>query len=195
MGIKRETYERKFKELFAEILKLVDDEVDRWRGHKIEVRKEEVSPEKLIYIVERRGQPLNAFTLELRKDSSGYPYIILYYDYRSEVIFQLHRKLGKKEAVFLNLRSLLLSFIEDTIHQEAKRVALHEGFFAGIKGGDLFVHIGDYEFRLRYVEHSNSWKVRCDDPPTSWALYECGEYHPLEFLPHLLRALTLRHLL
>jgi len=192
MGIKRETYERKFKELFAEIVKLVDDEVDRWRGHKIEVRKEEVSPEKLIYIVERRGQPLNAFTLELRKDSSGYPYIILYYDYRSEVIFQLHRKLGKKEAVFLNLRSLLLSFIEDTIHQEAKRVALHEGFFAGIKGGDLFVHISDYELRLRYLKDNHGWLVECDDPKLPWTLYECGDYNSLEFLPYLLKALVLR---
>jgi hypothetical protein len=192
MGMSRATYERKFKELFAEIVKLVDDEVDRWRGYKIEVRRREVSPEKLIYIVEWQGRPLNAFTLELRRDASGYPYIALYYDYRSEVIFQLHRKLGKKEAVFLNLYSLLLSFIEDTIHQEAKRVALQQGFFAGVKSGDLFVHIGDCELRLRYLKDNNGWRVKCDDLQLTWTFYECGDYHPLEFLPYLLKALVLK---
>jgi len=192
MGIKRETYERKFKELFAEIVKLVDDEVDRWRGHKIEVRKEEVSPEKLIYIVEWRGQPLNAFTLEFRRNASGYPSIIIYYDCHSEEVFQLPRKLDKKEAIFLNLYSLLLYFIEDTIHREAKKVALQQGFFAGIKGGDLFVHISDYELRLRYLKDNHGWLVECDDPKLPWTLYECGDYNSLEFLPYLLKALVLR---
>jgi hypothetical protein len=192
MGIKRETYERRFRELFAEVVSLVDQEVEGWRKHKIEVRKNQVSREKSIYIVEFQGRPLNAFTLEFRKDASGYPYIALYYDYRSETIFQLHRKLGKKEAVFLNLYSWLLSFIEDTIHQEAKRVALQEGFFAGVKSGDLFVHIGDHELRLRYLKDNNGWRVKCDDLQLTWTLYECGDYHPLEFLPYLLKALVLR---
>jgi hypothetical protein len=192
MGMSRATYERKFKELFAEIVKLVDDEVDRWRGCKIEVHKREVSPEKLIYIVEWQGRPLNAFALEFRRSASGYPYIILYYDYHSEVISQLHRKLGKKEAVFLDLYRLLLSFIEDTIHQEAKRVALQQGFFAGVKGGDLFVHIGDYEVRLRYLKDNNGWWVKGNDLQLTSTFYECGDYHPLEFLPYLLRALVLR---
>jgi hypothetical protein len=191
MGMSRTTYERKFKELFTEIVKWVDDEVGRWRGYKIEVRRREVSPEKLIYIVEWQGQPLNAFTLELRKDASGYPYIALYYDHRSETIYQLHRKPGKKEVILLNLRSLLLSFIEDTIHPEAKKIALQQGFFAALKGGDLSVHIGDHEFRLRYLVDNNSWRVKCDDP-LIWGKYECGDFNPLEFLPYLLKALVLR---
>jgi hypothetical protein len=195
MGIKRETYERRFRELFAEVVSLVDREVEEWRKRKIEVRKNQVSQEKFIYIVEFQGRPLNAFALEFYKDSSGYPHIFLCYDSHKEEIYRLHRKPEVKNAQFLNFRSLLATFIEDTILAEAKRIALQEGFFAALKRGDLFVPIGGYEFRLRYLEHINSWKVKCDDLTISWALYECGDYHPLEFLPHLLKALPLRHLL
>jgi hypothetical protein len=195
MGIKRETYERRFRELFAEVVSLVDQEVEEWRKRKIEVRKNQVSREKSIYIVEFQGRPLNAFALEFHKDNIGYPHIFLYYDYHREEIYQLHRKPNIKNAEFLNLQNLLVTFIEDTILAEAKRIALQEGLFAAVKGGDLFVPIGGYEFRLRYLGNNNSWRVRCDDLKISWTLYECGDCHPLEFFPHLLKALTLRHLL
>jgi hypothetical protein len=191
MGMKRETYERKFKELFADITELVDKEVDRWRDYKIEVRKNQVSPTKFVYVVEWRGRPLNAFVLEFRKDNSGYPYILLYYDHRTEEIYRIHRKIGEKEA---SLIMMLRYFIEETIHLEAKRVSLQEGFFAGIKGGDLIVHIGDYEFRLEYWQNDNIWRVRCDELRID-EKYKCGDCHPLEFLSGLLRALVLRHLL
>jgi hypothetical protein len=176
--------------LFADIAELVDNEVDRWRDCKIEVRKNQVSPTKFVYVVEWQGRPLNAFVLEFRKDNSGYPHIFLYYDHQKEEIYRIHRKIGEKEA---SLISLLCYFIEETITAEAKRVALQQGFFAGIKGGDLIVHIGDYEFRLEYLQNDNSWRVRCDDLRI-WEKYKCGDCHPLEFLPDLLRALVLRHL-
>jgi hypothetical protein len=191
MGMNRETYERKSKELFAYITELVEGEVNKWRNCKIEVRKNQVAPDKFIYLVEWRGRPLNAFVLESRKDEGGYPYILLYYDHRIEEIYRIHRKIGKK------LASLLFSlryFIEGTITAEAKRIALQQGLFAGIKGGDLFVHIGDYEFQLAYLQSDNSWLVRCDDLHIG-DVYKCGDCHPLEFLSNLLRALVLRHLL
>jgi hypothetical protein len=196
MGMSRATYERRFRELFAEAINLVDGEVNEWRKRKIEVRKNQVGADKLIYVVEWKGQALNAFALELRKDASGYPYIVLHTDYRFEVIYQLHRIPYKKEMALDAFRSLLFSFIEDTILAEAKRIALQEGFFAAMKGGDLFVPIGNYEFRLRYYRSDNVWRVRCDElKDCSWVRYECGDQHPLEFFPHLLRALALRYLL
>jgi hypothetical protein len=196
MGMKRETYMRKFRELFAEVVDLVEEEVNEWRKRRIEVRKNQISSDKFIYVVEWKGQALNAFTLELRRDASGYPYIVLHTDYRFEVISQLHRIPQRKETEFNIFRSMLVSFIEDTTLAEAKRIALQEGFFAAIKGGDLFVPIGNYEFRLRYCKYDNVWRVRCDElKDCSWVLYECGDLHPLEFFPHLLRVLALRHLL
>jgi len=196
MGMSRQTYTRRFREMFAEVVNLVEEEVDKWRKRRIEVRKDQISPDKLFYVVEYQGRPLNAFALELRKDASGYPYIALYADYRSEVINQLHRIPYKKETEFGAFRSLLFSFIEDTILAEAKRIALQEGFFAAIKGGDLFVPIGNYEFRLKYYKNDNVWRVRCDElKDCSWVRYECGDQHPLEFFPYLLRALALKYLL
>ena len=196
MGMSRETYTRKFREIFAEVVNLVEKEVNEWRKRRIEVRKDQISPDKLIYVVEWKGRALNAFALELRKDASGYPYIVLHADNRFEVINQLHRIPYKKEMEFGAFRSLLFSFIEDTILAEAKRIALQERFFAAIKGGDLFVPIGNHEFRLKYYRSDNVWRVRCDKlKDCSWVRYECGDQHPLEFFSHLLKALALRHLL
>ncbi len=192
MGMKRETYERKFKELFAYTTKLVDNEVDKWRDYKIEVRKNEVSPTKFVYVVEWQGQPLNAFALELRKDNGGYPYILLSYDYLTEGIYRLHRNKDEKVS---SLILLLHHIIEDTIIAEAERIALKQGFFARIKSGNLFVHIGDYEFQLRYLRSDNSWRVWCNDLHIWEEIYECGNHHPLEFLPNLLKALVLKLLL
>ena len=191
MGMKRETYERKFRELFDYIVKLVDNEVDKWRACKIEVRKNEVSPTKFVYFVEWQGRPLNAFTLEFQKDSSGYLHILLYYDRQKEEIYRLHRKIDERVSPLL---SLLSYFIEETITAEAKRIALQHGLFAGIKGSKLVVHIGDYEFCLLYWQGSNSWEVECYDLHL-WEKYECGDSHPLEYLYELLRALVLRLLL
>lgn len=195
MGMSRQTYERRFRELFAEVVNLVDEEVNEWRKRKIEVRKNQVSADKFIYVVEWQGRALNAFALKLCRDAGNYPFIVLHADYRFEVINQLYRIPSKKETEFDNLRNMLVSFIEGTILAEAKRIALQEGLFAAIKDGDLFVPIGNYEFRLRYYKSDNIWRVRCDELKDSLMRYECGDQHPLEFFPHLLRALALRHLL
>ncbi len=189
MGMRRKTYERRFRQLFAEIVNLVDEEIRKWQERLIEVRKDQVSPEKFVYTVEWRGQPLNAFILEFReKDKSGYPSILLYYDNRAEEIYQLPQKTGERMATLI---LLLRYFIKETITAEAKRVALQLGLFAGVKGDDLIVHIGNYEFRLKYLLDDHSWLVECDDLYI-WDERKCGDSHPLEYLSDLLRAFVLR---
>jgi hypothetical protein len=193
MGMKRETYERKFRELFACITELVDEEVGRWRDCKIEVQKNQIAPDEFIYVVEWQGRALNAFALEF---CSGYPYIILHYDHHSVVISQLPRKPSNKEMELNSCRDFLISFIRNTIISEAKKVALQQGFFATIKGSSLFVTIGGHIFRLDYWVGLNGWEVRCEtDPKVLWTTYYCGNQHPLEFLASLLKSLALEVLL
>ena len=191
MGMKRQTYERRFRELFNEVIGFVDNEVQEWRNRRLEVRKNQISPERIIYVLEWREQPLNAFTLELLY-CNGYPYITLHYDQRSHTIERLPRKPERKSTEFGHLGFLLTYFLEDSLIAEAKRIALKEGLFAKIKDGFLFIPIGDAEFQMYYFKGAHSWVV--------WHLrgshrYECGEYHPLEFFLHLLKALVLQHLL
>jgi hypothetical protein len=195
MGIKRETYERQFRERFAEVIAEVDKEVQKWRERLIEVRKIQDSPEKFVYVIEWQGQPLDAFALEFRKDASGYPYIVFQADNREHTIYQLRRNPYKKEAEILDIICSLRFLVGDIIIAEAKKIALREGLFATLKNGALVIPIGDYEFRLIYSKNDNAWEVKCDKREISWAQYECNGCHPLDFFPHLLRALALRHLL
>jgi hypothetical protein len=196
MGMKRETYERKFRELFACITELVDNEVDRWRDCKIEVQKNQVAPDKFIYVVEWQGRVLNAFALEFCKSTAGYPYITLHYDYHSVTISQLPRKPSNREMELNSCRDLLISFIRNTIVSEAKKVTLQQGFFAAIKGSSLFVTVGGHIFQLDYLVGLNSWEVRCKtDPKVLWTKYYCDNQHPLEFLASLLKSVALTVLL
>jgi hypothetical protein len=193
--MKRETYERKFRDLFAEVIDLVDGEVQQWRERQIEVRKNQVAPDEFIYVVEWQGRALNAFALEFRS-AGGCPFITLHYDHHSVVIFQLPRRLSKKETELNRCRDLLISFIRDTIISEAKKVALQQGFFATIKGGSLFVTVGSHIFRLDYLVGLNGWEVRCETAPkVLWTTYYCSNQHPLEFLAFLLKSLALKVLL
>ena len=193
MGMKRETYERKFRDLFAEVIDLVDGEVQQWREHQIEVRKNQVTPDEFIYVVEWQGRALNAFALDFHKSAGGYPYIILHCDHHSVVISQLPRKPSMK---LNSCRDFLISFIRNTIISEAKKVALQQGFFATIKGSNLFVIVGGYIFRLDYWVGLNGWEVRCETAPkVLWTTYYCGNRHPLEFLAFLLKSLALKVLL
>jgi hypothetical protein len=191
MGMKRQTYERRFRELFNEVVGFVDSEIQEWRNRRIEVRKNQISSERIVYILEWRGQPLNAFALELLH-CTGYPYITLYYDQRSHTIERLPRKPERKYAEFDHLAFLLTYFLESSLIAEAKRIALKEGFFAKIKNGYLFVPIGGAEFQVYYTKSAHCWVVGNLRGSQS---YECGEYHPLEFFSHLLKALVFQHLL
>jgi hypothetical protein len=196
VGMKRETYERKFRGLFAEVIDVVDGEVQQWREHQIEVRKNQVTPDEFIYVVEWQGRALNAFALGFHKSAGGYPYIILHYDHHSVVISKLPRKLSNKEMELNSCRDLLISFIRNTIVSEAKKVALQQGFFATIKGSSLFVTVGGHIFRLDYRVGLNCWEVRYETAPkVLWTTSYCGNQHPLEFLAFLLKSLTLKVLL
>jgi hypothetical protein len=93
---------------------------------------------------------------------------------------------------FDQLGFLLDGFLRDTLIAEARKIALKEGLFAKIKDGYLIVPIGDTEFQIYYSRSVYSWTVI---EPQGFRDYECGEYHPLEFFPHLLKALVLQHLL
>jgi hypothetical protein len=191
MGMKRQTYERRFRELYDEVVQFVDREIQEWRNRRLEVRKNQISPERIIYILEWQGQPINAFTLELLH-CNGYPYITLHYDQRSHTIGRLPRKPERKSTEFDHLGFLLTYFLENSLIVEAKRIALKEGLFAKIKDGFLFIPIGDGEFQIYYFKSNHRWVV--------WHLRgshncECGEYHPLEVFPHFLKALALQHML
>ena len=193
MGMSRETYERKFREFFAEVLSLVDEEVQQWKEHQIEVRKKQINPDEFIYVVEWQGRALNAFALEFH---TPHPYIALYYDANSHAIAQLPTKPSKKEMELNTFRDLLIFFMRSTIIAEAKKVALQEGFFSRIVGNNLRVFIGSYEFTLEYWVKSNIWEVRCtSDPKVLWEKYPCGNQHPVEFLASLLKSLALKVLL
>jgi hypothetical protein len=191
MGMKRQTYERRFRELYDEVVQFVDREIQEWRNRRLEVRKNQISPERIIYVLEWREQPLNALALELLH-CSGYPYIALHYDQYLNTIERLPRTPERKYAEFSQLVLLLDGFLRDTLIAEARKIALKEGLFAKIKDGYLIVPIGDTEFLIYYSRSVYSWTVI---EPQGFRDYECGEYHPLEFFPYLLKALVLQHLL
>jgi hypothetical protein len=191
MGMKRQTYERRFRELYDEVVQFVDNEIQEWRNRRLEVRKNQISPERIIYILEWREQPLNALALELLH-CSGYPHIAFHYDQYLHAIERLPRTPERKYAEFSQLVLLLDGFLRDTLIAEARKIALKDGFFAKIKDGYLIVPIGDTEFRIYYSRSVYGWTVI---EPQGFRDYKCGEYHPLEFFPHLLKALVLQHLL
>jgi hypothetical protein len=126
---------------------------------------------------------------------NGYPYITIHYDGCSHTIVQLHRKAEKKESEMAQIEYMIDDFIEETILSEAKKVALEEGLFAAIRSGGLVIPLGDHELQLRYSAEYKGWDVWCKDQRSSWVLHKCGDHHPLDFLPHLLRALALQYLL
>jgi hypothetical protein len=190
MGMSRQTYERRFRELYDEVVRFVNSEIQEWRGWQIEVRINQISPERIVYVVEWQGQPLNAFALELLY-CNGYPYIALHYDQHSHTIWRLPLKPRRKKAEFDQLGLLLTNFLEDALMTEAKRIALKEGLFAKVKNRCLFVPIGDTDFRIYYSRKDHSWWV-AGQPPDPHR-YECEDYHPLEFFSHLLKALVLQH--
>jgi hypothetical protein len=191
MGMKRETYVRRFKQLFNEVVNLVDQVV---ADRKVEISKTQISPDRFIYTLKWRGRPINAFMLELLY-CNGYPYITIHYDGCSHTIVQLHRKAENKESEMAQIEYMVDNFIEDTILSEAKKVALAEGLFAAIRSGGLVIPLGDHELQLRYSAEYKGWDVWCKDQRSSWVLHKCGDHHPLDFLPHLLRALALQYLL
>jgi hypothetical protein len=191
MGIKRETYVRRFKQLFNEVVNFVDQVV---ADRKVEISKTQISPDRFIYTLNWQGRPINAFMLELLY-CNGYPYINIHYDGCSHTIVQLHRKAEKKESEMAQIEYMIDDFIEETILSEAKKVALEKGLFAEIKNRVLVIPFGDRNLLLRYSVEYKGWEVECENLWSSWVLHKCGDLHPLEFLSHLLRALALQYLL
>jgi hypothetical protein len=193
MGMKRATYEHRFRKLFGQVIRLVEDEAQGWRSRGIEVHKFSASPDKVVWAIEWEGQPLNAVAVEFCHDSSGYPYIVLYADHDKEGIYYLHRKQGKIELIFRKMRDALIRFVEDTITGEAKRIALKEGFFV-VKAGTfaLNVYINGCRVQVRYLLRKNAWQVwRPEVSDLNGKEFECGEQNPLRLFPAILKALVL----
>ncbi len=195
MGIKRTTYEQRFKQLYGQVIQFVEDEIQGWRSRGIEVSRLITSPHKIVWTINWDGQPINAFTVKFCHDVGGYPYIVLHSDHGSEGIYALHRKQEKLEEIFHRMKRALASFAQTTIITEAKRIALKEGFFAVTarnSSDSLVVYINDYSVMLMYFLHGNAWKVWASDfRDISGKVFECGEQNPLRLFPDILKALAL----
>jgi hypothetical protein len=193
MGIKRTTYEQRFRRLYEQVIQLVEDEIQEWRSRGIKVSRLITSPHKIVWAINWDGQPINAFTVALCHDAGGYPYIVLYSDRDSEGIYAPHRKQEKLEGIFQRMRSALARFAQTTIMAEAKRIALKEGFLATMADNhSLTVYINDCSVMLKYFLYGNAWKVWASDfKDISGEVFECGEQNPLRFFHALLKALAL----
>jgi hypothetical protein len=193
MGMKRTTYEQRFRRLYEQVIQLVENEMKEWCNRGIEVSRLITSPHKIVWTINWDGQPINALSAAFRHDAGGYPYIVLYSDRDSEGIYALHRKQEKLEEIFQRMRSTLDRFAQTTIMAEAKRIALKEGFLATMADNySLTVYINDCSVMLKYFLHGNAWKVWASDlKDISGKVFECGEQNPLRFFHALLKALAL----
>jgi len=193
MGIKRTTYEQRFRRLYEQAIQLVEDEIQEWRSRGIEVSRLITSPDKIVWTINWDGQPITAFTVAFRHDAGGYPYIVLYGDREIGGIYALHRKQEKLEEIFQLMRSALADLARTTIMAEAKRIALKEGFLATmVDNYSLTVYINDCGVTLKYFLYGNAWKVQASDfKGISGKVFECSEQNPLRFFHALLKALAL----